>query len=209
MDLAPQLYLLDALAGVDVEAEAATVAKRLNRETTSKKTRPFALWLLGAWHARNHDRAATNRMRVELLTRSASSHDPWIARLAQVLAARLVLLQGDTVPAIDLLRAELGAGRREALDWDISEPLAADRLLLAELLLARGLAAEALATATVFDHQAPAVFLPFLPASLTLRRQAALALGRDRDARRLEGRLAALGQGGRIAHAASFNMEAP
>jgi hypothetical protein len=110
-----------------------------------------------------------------------------------VLGARLVLLEGDTAAAIARLRPALTVGRRNALEWSVGESLAPDRLLLAELLLATRLPAEALAVAGVFDHEAPAVFLPFLPASLELRRRAALTLGRADDARRFQDRLVALG----------------
>jgi len=45
----------------------------------------------------------------------------------------------------------------------------------------------------VFDHAVPIVFLPFLPASLELRRRAAEQLGQAREARAYAARLAALG----------------
>jgi hypothetical protein len=191
LGLAPQLYLLDALAGVKVETEADVVAKQLVAGLDAK-TYPFTLWLLGAWNARSSDRAGTNAMKAALAARAASAKSPWYARLADVLSARLMLLDGDTTGAISGLRAAIGAGRREALDWDIGESHAADRLLLAELLLSRGQPADAMAIAQVFDHQAPAVFLPFLPASLRLRHQAALALDRKGEARRFQQRLIAL-----------------
>jgi hypothetical protein len=193
MALASQLYLLDALAGVPVEREANTVAARLTREL-NEKTRPFTLWLLGEWHARNGNQAETEAMRAALAARAASTQDPSTTRLADVLGARLMVLQGDTTAAITRLRAALSTGRREALEWDIGEALAPDRLLLAKLLLARRQPADAMSVAMIFDHPAPALFLPFLPASLALRRHAALELNQKSDARRFEQRLAALGQ---------------
>lgn len=210
LGLATQLYLLDGLAGVNVETEASAVAQLLDREPRDK-TRPFTLWLLGAWHARNGNRAGTDAARAALVARTESRHDPWAARLAEVLSARLTLLDGDTASAIVRLRAAMGAGRREALDWDLAESLAPDRLLLSELLLNRGQAAEAMSVAGVFDHSAPAVFLPFLPASLTLRRRAAVALGRESEARRLQERLVALGHAGdpALGSSLSTNREAP
>jgi hypothetical protein len=65
-------------------------------------------------------------------------------------------------------------------------------LLLAELLLAHGQAADAISVATVFDHPAPAVFLPFLPASLRLREEAARVLKQKGDAEQFHQRLVAL-----------------
>ena len=210
MDLANQLYLLDALAGVDVDADAAAVAERLSREGAAN-VYPFTLWLLGAWYARHGNHAETEAMRAALAARQPSPKDPWTGRFADVLTARLLLLKGDSAGAIGRLRPALSVGQRRTLDWDLGESLAPDRLLLAELLLARGQPAEAMSAAGVFDHQAPAVFLPFLPASLALRSRAAVALGRADDARRFQERLVALGQGGTLAHDSSLspNMEAP
>jgi hypothetical protein len=195
LTVANQLYLLDALAGVAVEPEAVVVARELSVAGVTK-ARPYALQLLGSWYAENGDRIGAEAMRNELNRRAVAERDPWLARFAGALEARLTLLAGDTAQAIAGLRQALSAGRREAIDWNPGEPLAPERLLLARLLLKRGEPGEALAIATEFDHPAPVVFLPFLPASLTLRRQAALALGREPDAKRFEERLAALGQTG-------------
>ncbi|HEX5962464.1 MAG TPA: hypothetical protein VFY42_01965, partial [Gemmatimonadales bacterium] len=201
LDVAPQLYLLDALAGVDVQKEAAAVAERLGR---AYDERPFTLWLLAAWHAHRGDSARTEAIRGILASRAASTGDPQAARFAEVVSARLVLLDGDTTGAIERLRRAQSVARQEALVWEIGESLAPDRLLLAELLLARSRPAEALVAAQVFDHQAPAAFLPFLPASLELRRRAALALGSENEARRLRDRLDALGHGEDHVRGSSF-----
>ena len=211
LDRAPNLYLLDALADVDVAADASALAERLTRER-SGKTSANTLWLLGAWHARQGDRARTDSLHAALVARTVGIHDPLVDRYADVLGARLVLLGGDTARAIDRLRTALSVGRREELAWgDQGESLAPERLLLAELLLATGQPAEALSAAGVFDHQEPVAFLPFLPASLTIRRRAALALGHEAEARGFERRLAALGQAGRPTRgsATSPNAEAP
>jgi hypothetical protein len=192
MDLATQLYILDDLAGVRVEREAAAVAAQLSRDGP-QKARPFTIWLLGAWYAARGDSAATNALKKELARRAATTKDPWIARYEHGLSARLKLLAGDTATAMEQLRSVLGAGRRQALDWDIGESLAADRLLLAVLLLQSGRPAEARSVAGIFDHSAPAVFLPFLPASLAIRSEAALSLGHESESRRLQARLSALG----------------
>jgi serine/threonine-protein kinase len=193
LTLADQLYVLDALAGVGVEQEATAVGALTSRDR-SGKAYPFSLWLAGEWGTETGDSAATNAMRDSLAARAAQLNNPAVARFAQALAARMALLRGDTAAAIAGLRPALGAGRREHLDWDLGEPLASDRLLLAELLLARGQLREAISAAAIFDHQAPIVFLPYLPASLELRRRAALALGQKDEARKYESRLAALGR---------------
>jgi hypothetical protein len=61
--------------------------------------------------------------------------------------------------------------------------------LLAQLLFARGAYRESLAAASVFDHAEPMLFLPFVPASLAVRYQAAMALGDASAARRYRVRL--------------------
>jgi tRNA A-37 threonylcarbamoyl transferase component Bud32 len=195
IDLASQLYLLDALAGVDVTPQADEVARRLSGKS-GEPPRLFTLWLLGAWRAKAGDRAGTQAARDAIAARAAAKKDPWAARLADVLSARLALQDGDTAATIAGLEAALGVGRRDVLDWDISESLAPERLLLAEIHLAGGRFAEALAVAGMFDHPAPIVFLPFLPASLAIREQAARALGRNDQVRLFQQRLAALGHAG-------------
>ena len=202
LDLADQLYVLDALAGVRVAPEAETVVARVAK-AGGMAAPSTVVWLAGEWRAQAGELAATGVIRDTLLVRAARLQNLLIARFAGVLGARIALLQGDTAAAITRLRATLGAGRREEVDWALGESLAPDRLLLAELLLARGAPREAIATATIFDHPAPITFLPYLPASLVLRRRAALALGREGEARRYEERLAALGDGPRLAGALS------
>ena len=193
LDLADQLYLLDALAGVGVESQArATAASMVGDRVASAPS--FALWLAGEWHARNGDRAGLNTLREALAARAVDNPDPRIERYATALEARSVLLQGDTAGAIGRLRAAFGTAPRVGLDWGVGESLAPDRLLLAQLLLTRGQPREAISAAAIFDHPAPVAFLPYLPASLTLRRQAALTLGQQSEAGRYESRLAALGK---------------
>ncbi len=191
--LAPQAYLLDDLAGVDVGREAQKVARQIAGEDVTI-TRPFTLSLLGNWYARRGDSAGVKKINVELRRRAVAAQDPWLGRYAQSLNAQLQLLRGDTASALEDLRGTLSAGRREVLDWDLGEPLAPERLLVAQLLLARRQPEEGLSVATAFDHPTPVAFLPFLPASLALRRRAALELNREGDARRFQERLLALGQ---------------
>ena len=76
---------------------------------------------------------------------------------------------------------------------DVGWIVAPARLLLARLLLATGRPAEAITVAGAFDHREPSTFLPFVPASLELRYQAARRLGRNADARQYAERLEALG----------------
>ena len=64
--------------------------------------------------------------------------------------------------------------------------------MLAQLLLARGQAAEALDVAGGFDSPVPVAYLMYLPASLSIRVQAAEQLGDTRLAEAGRARLAAL-----------------
>jgi len=191
LDQAEQLYVLDALAGVGVGPDAASVVAR--RSTYGASEPPeYALWLAGEWEAQAGNLAATERAREALVAGAARRGDAAMAPWAEVLAARVVLLQGDTTAAIDRLRSAIGAVPQVDLDWGIRQSLAPDRMLLAELWLARGRPREAIAAASVFDHHVPVVFLPFLPSSLALRRKAALALGHAEEAELYARRLAAL-----------------
>jgi tetratricopeptide (TPR) repeat protein len=196
LDLASHVYLLDALAGVGGRKEAEDVAGRLRREGGEGAAQAFTFtpWLIGEWGAEQGDQSVLDSLRTSLVAQAERSGDTRRRRFAEALTARLALLRRDTATAIAHLRAALPNGRRDILDWDLGEPLASDRLLLARLLLARGFPREALAAAAVFDHPAPIVFLPYLPASLAVRRRAALALGQSALARSFEARLARLGR---------------
>jgi hypothetical protein len=77
--------------------------------------------------------------------------------------------------------------------WGLWESLGSERLLLAELLMARGEYALALRIADGFDHPQPAIYLVYLPASLALRARAGERLGRPRLAEEFGHRLLALG----------------
>lgn len=190
--LANQLYIVDALAGLPVEAEAGQVVADLPA-APADQTPAFVWWLAGVWRGRAGDMAGLDGMRQALAGRARSTDDPRTERLVESLDARLLLLQGDSAAAVGRLRRLLETARQSDLDWGISQSLAPDRLLLAQLLLARGEPGEAIAVAAVFDHPVPAVFLPFVPASLELRRRAAVAMGQEHQARGYIDRLAALG----------------
>ena len=204
---ATYLYMLDALAGADVQAEAAAAAAAT---TADAKAPAFAAWLAGEWHAQAGDRALARSVRDSLAARAARNPGVGIEPYVAVITARLALLQGDTSATIAALQAVLGSGPQLDLDWSVGASLAPDRLLLARLLLARGQRREAIRSATVFDHPRPVAFLPFLPTSLQLRQSAAESLGEAREARAYADRLAALGATQRLAFVApSSTREAP
>jgi hypothetical protein len=100
---------------------------------------------------------------------------------------------GDSASALEQLRRLVPTTDDwGALTWYPWEALGAERLLLARLLLARGEALAALQVASNFDAPSPVTYLPYLPASLVVRIEAAERLGDGKLAERLRHRQAML-----------------
>jgi serine/threonine-protein kinase len=192
---ARRLFFLDAAAGLPVDSSAAGTVRQydLHPGAGLAKARPTTAWLVGTWQARQGAVATVQAIRDDLSARSREQNDATAARLATALSARIALLRGDSATAIRHLQSVLSVGRRDSLEWELAEPMAGERLLLAQLLLARGQAAAAITVASVFDHQGPIVFLPYLPASLTVRVRASESLGNTAAAARYRDRLRRLG----------------
>jgi hypothetical protein len=205
LGLARQLYVLDALAGATIDPSEQVAAA-----TADPKTPASMVWLAGEWHAQQGDVAGTRRIRDSLVVRGTQDPSEPTSPYVEALNARLALMKDDTAGAIGALRAVLSGAPQTDLDWGPGGSLAPDRLLLARLLLARGQARDAIRTAAIFDHPVPAVFLPYLPASLELRHHAAQVLGATREARDYTERLMALGASERLATVTpSSTPEAP
>jgi serine/threonine-protein kinase len=189
-------YVIDAMAGMDLEAQANGVAafgrERWGDEYLGTRN-SGTLWLFGSWHAHKGDVEVVASIHRELDRRARLTQNVKTRLFADAMAARLTLTTGDTTGAIEQLRALRPVDTLDPLEWGLGESLAAERMLLAELMLASGLAREAHDVATVFDHQGPVIFLPFIPRSLRLRRDAALAVGRGDLASVYENRLIDLG----------------
>jgi hypothetical protein len=75
------------------------------------------------------------------------------------------------------------------MPWSLAEPLGPERLLLAQLLVAKGEPREALEVAEVFDSQEPLIYALYRTASLVVRQRAAEQLGNRALARRFSGML--------------------
>jgi hypothetical protein len=151
------------------------------------------LWLLGVWAAKDGRIAAAEGAARELDRRADSTRLPRDRRYAQSIRAHVAITRGDTAGAIIALTPLVGSALTgDEVQWDESQSMADERLLLARLHLARGDAARAQAIADVFDSSQPAVFLMYLAPSLMLRADAADAIGDDRLARRFRARLASL-----------------
>jgi hypothetical protein len=99
--------------------------------------------------------------------------------LADAAASAFAFAERDTVNALSRFQRLTATATIDSLTWSLWEPLAAERLKYARLLLRRGEFGEAHRVASVFDHPQPAVFVSFVPASLEIRLAAARALGDD------------------------------
>ncbi|MGH7514909.1 MAG: protein kinase domain-containing protein [Gemmatimonadales bacterium] len=184
------LRIVDALLGMGSDAAGAAEIAWLEQSRDSTSIR--RAWWFGEWSSAHDDverlDAVTHRIRVL----AAGSGAPPDQVPARVMSARLLLARGDTAGAIDSLGAIRPLAPLGDLIYGYWEPLAAERLLLAKLLLARGRAAEALRVAESFDGERAVLDLAFLRPSLELRRQAAARLGDRKSEREIERRLAAL-----------------
>jgi hypothetical protein len=197
---------LDVLAGADLQAGAArtdSIAEARSGPTFDGAS-PRTLWLIASWRAwlGNRPSLAVLRSRLDDARRSV----PIPANLLMFGAAdaRFRLLAGDTAGAIEALRRLRAVGSRAELLIALYEAFPAERLLLAQLLLARNRAEEAYWTAAALDHPQPLLFTAFVPRSLALRYHAASAMtgaawrSRAADARR---RLTAIGRSDLLAAA--------
>jgi eukaryotic-like serine/threonine-protein kinase len=174
------LYLMNAMAGGDFGGEAEAFARtqldRFRREPSSLNL--IDLWFLGGWEAHSGHAELAAEIGESLQARNAAAGTRRDSLLVASLAARVALARGDSGAALEKLRrlvptAEDGS----ALVWNPWESLGGERLLLARLLLARGEVLAALQVASNFDAPASITYLPFLPASLALRLEAADRLG--------------------------------
>jgi len=193
---ATTLYLLDAIAGAAVVPQA-TVAAEFWREHLGEHYERLRLaefrWLFGSWHAYRHEVEVVQAIHDSLVRPGADpSGSPEL--FGRALEAQLVLLHGDTSRAVEDLQRLSPSVVHDTLSWTLGAPLPVEHLLLAEVLLARGDYDRAYQTATVFDHQGPIIYLPFLPASLVIRLRVAEAQGRNDVARHYRERLEALGR---------------
>lgn len=189
------IYVMDALAGAPYEERAnellTLAASRFGRDY--ERASPLNQWILAAWHAKRGDAATVEIISARLVTSADSApNSRRLALLRDAVAARVPLMRGDTVETIRRLEALRATARRDSLSFDFFEPLASERMLLAELLMARREFRRVLEVAAAFDHQEPVLFTNFLPRSLALRADAADSLLQRRAAAEFRQRLAQL-----------------
>jgi hypothetical protein len=153
---------------------------------------------LGVLEARTGRVAVATAVAAELWRRAGTPAARYETGLARSVEAFVTLARGDTARAEQLLTALVpDADVGDTLVWDEAEPRSGERLVLAELLLARGAPERAIEVLNVFDSSRPLVHALFLPASLELRTRAATLLGNSAAAAHYRARRAALrGDGG-------------
>ncbi|MDZ4674381.1 MAG: serine/threonine-protein kinase [Gemmatimonadota bacterium] len=169
------LFVLDAVAGVEVGGRAAQFVAELG---TGYAVRSAAsLWLLTVWHASRQEWAPIHEVAAVLARRIGADGSRVDSLVGSIASAYSALGRGDSATAMARLEVLVPAVPSQVLEGSLWEPLATERIVLAELLLARGEYAKAHRVASVFDH--PGVFIHqlFLAQSLRLRVAAATALG--------------------------------
>jgi hypothetical protein len=191
------LYVIDVMAGANMEVEAQAVDGRFRDRFGQYYERGGSQlhWLMGVWSAYWGRLDKVDRISAALDSMAQDSGSRKHRLLADAVTCHRTYARGDTVGAISCLRALRPTGRRDVVAGDLIEPLAVERSLLADLLLARGEFEEAHRVAAVFDHPGPLMFLPFLGRSLEVRLRAAEELGWEDRAAEYRARLQALGRG--------------
>jgi hypothetical protein len=195
------LYLIDAIAGLDVEEKATEVEEYGDRWGDQyERFRDFGAeymwvaWLYGAWHSHRGDSSKVRSLRDILRERAEDAGAEDIALYAEALTGHLDLLRGDSAAAVERWLTLASVGIADSLNAEFGLSLPVERLRLAEVLCARGRYEQCLNAAAVFDHPGPLIFMPFLPASLVLRHRAAVRLRLDDLASELRTRLDRLGR---------------
>lgn len=188
------IYILDAVAGASLEAQAREAAATKRQEIADGEASYFHLWFLGIWDA-HEGRVDEARALADSLATIADQNDDRIAGLmSRSVEARATLASGDSAAALELLR-QLVPNKRRTDYWWPWESLPGESLAFAELLYANGDFEEALRIAKNLDAPArPVTDLIYLPASLALRLRIARQLGDARLEQRCRERLSALGR---------------
>jgi TolB-like protein len=169
-------YLIVAEAGSGFAENATAIADTAFRQGYDRLP-TIALWLTGNWETRRNN-ADRVRQISQVLNRKADSSKSRLAKLAaRAIAARVRLVERDTAGAIAAIRALAPTAPVADISWVAWESLASERMLLAELLLARKDYAGARRIATLLEAPEPVIYPLYLRRSLELRTRAAEAEG--------------------------------
>ncbi|NIW35205.1 MAG: hypothetical protein GWN32_01070 [Gemmatimonadetes bacterium] len=197
--LAGNFFLIDTNAGAPFDARAEAEADSIRGWLATGEASSHTLWMLGVRESRLGRIERLRTIADTLAARSASGEGRLDSLLAEIMQARAALAAGDTAAAVDRLR-DLTPTKTRSEDWYPWETLAAEKMLLARLLLGLERYAEALEVAETLD--APArqpIDLIYLPTSLVIRARAARALDETDLEERFVERLARLGRADLIA----------
>ncbi len=177
----------------DADAVATVDAKRFGIDLAGCST-DERCWMLGVYHAAlgNSTQAAT--VARVLAGRMALDSNGTTAQYAAAARGHALLAAGDSTGAVTAFQALLTEpfAPGAALTWNPNGGYGAERLQLAQLLLARGDAAAARDVAATLDAAAPAAFLLYLRAGLDVRMQASTRLNDAAAVAALRTRLARL-----------------
>lgn len=187
------LIVLDALGAGIMRQNADSVAR--DQGTAWATMRGSHVWLLGLWKARSGQVADARGALDALSVKRDSTQSLADSLYVEVLTAHVSLATGDTTRAVAQLQAMTPRGSPTDIAWQPWHALAGERMLLAELLFARGSIGEALRVASLIDALEPVIHLVYLRRSLELRARAADRLERAALARAYRARLATLSAG--------------
>ncbi len=186
----PFFFLNDAFADPAFQVDAREVVAQQGADYAGMS--PVKLWLLGTWEAYYGTRDALAAVEKTLWFKADSSGQSRDSTLARIVSAHASVAAGDTNLALERLRALQPSGTDQDIAWSLWSPMGLERLMLARLLLNRSEPAEAIRVASVFDSPQPTLYLLFIAPSLTVRAQAAEALGDQDLAKQFRARHAAL-----------------
>ena len=156
---------------------------------------PYAtrLWELGLLEVASGRHEVAREIASMLRRRADSTRAERDALLARSLGIHLALASHDSGSAFDTLRAMVPSSAPTSVAaYDEAWPVAGERLELARIYLARGQPRLALDLATVIDSPGAVFHVFWVPQSLTIRLQAAAAMGDAPLEARLQRRIAAL-----------------
>jgi len=190
VDGAYALYALNAIAGFESFEEVGAEAIAMLPSSLAGLDMGLVRFV-GQWSANIGDIERLEEAVAAAAAIADSSGDPIDLVRAAGLSARLAAVQGDTSRALEILDANPPTGPRDHLFWDMDLSLPGERLLLAELLLARGEYERAISVAGGFEAR-PIVYLLYMRRSLEIRAEAAEAVGDKGQASEFRARLAEL-----------------
>jgi len=197
------LYLLDAPYYPELQQRARQVAEEDAMKFGAAYERcpfPLRLWQLGVWEARSGRVSVADAIARNLQARAAKSGEVHERLLAKSMASHAALARGDSANAMRMLTELVGEELPSAeLSWNVATSRGTDRIALAELLLTRRDYRKAIDVADVFDSEWPQIYILYYPASLSVRADAASALGDNEAAARYRNRLATLRSGRAVA----------